>query len=402
MFSFLLRFTSAFLSFVFISFPTLAEQSIHLAPGDRLSFWIVGTLDTPREIPIQPDGIVMLPLAGALDVNGLTIAQARQSLASQLQKNPLRLTTPEGIERRIGLKSNEVGLDVAQFRPVYVSGDVNTVGEIDYRPNLTARQAIAKSNGVLRMFQAFDSELPIGMLSHRASLVERVKSSELALHLLLEHYKLLNPGTDLRTDPMLSRVLDKVDYVGDTNQVSLQSRLLELEELRRNNTVRQLEARIEVVTRLEETNKETMRIAEATVARLSGLAEQGLLRTDAMDNARQNLLQAQARSFEAASERLRLGLEVTQMQDSEVFNNLQTASEILAEIENELTQFEVAKSQLEVLNKGTRQLGISEYSTQDQNVELTLFRRINDETIRSKIEFDDLLLPGDVLNVSRQ
>ncbi|WP_282092610.1 polysaccharide biosynthesis/export family protein [Epibacterium ulvae] len=402
MFLSLLRVTSIFFGFLFLALPATAQNAVQMAPGDRLSFWIVGAVDAPRDIPIQPDGTAMLPLVGPLKVEGLTIAQARQKLAAQLRDVPIRLTTADGAERRLGLRSNEVGLDVAQFRPVYVSGDVNLIGEVEYRPNLTARQAIVKANGLLRLNFSAANEIPLGLLSQKARLEQQVENSQVMLHLLIEHYKLLNPETDLASDPLLARVSNIQSASGSAGQIAVQQDLLEREEVSRQNTIQQLKARVDVVTHLEETSQETIAIAEATVARLSTLAEQGLVRTEAMDNARQSLLQAQTRAFEAASERLRLGLEISKLEDAEVTDALEVTADILDDIKKELTQIETAQAQLKVLSWETGQLETVEASAQDRKVKLTLFRQIKGETVERGIRFDDRLLPGDVINVSLQ
>ncbi|WP_157843999.1 polysaccharide biosynthesis/export family protein [Epibacterium ulvae] len=379
-----------------------AQKDITIAPGDTLSFWIIGALDAPRTVPIQADGTVMLPLVGPLSVAGLTISQAREKLATRLRDVPVRIVTQEGRELRIGLRPNEIGLDVAQFRPIYMSGDVNAIGEVEYRPHLTARQAVVKAGGLLRLEFSAANEIPIGLMTQRVRLQQQVDTSTSILQLLAHHYLLLNPDTDLTTEPLLRQIPDLPLTDGVLTQVEMRKTLLEREALNRQNVLKQLEARVDVIESLERSSANSMEIAQSSVERLTKLNDQGLLRTEAMDSARQGFLQSQTRALQAASERLRISLEIARLENEGTTDALEMSEDLLEDVKAELERLQTSKAQLQVLNWNAGQYQPLDEAPRAAEVILTLFRNENGQTTERKIEFDDILLPGDVLNVSLQ
>ncbi|WP_282096360.1 polysaccharide biosynthesis/export family protein [Epibacterium ulvae] len=379
-----------------------AQKDITIAPGDTLSFWIIGALDAPRTVPLQADGTVMLPLVGPLSVAGLTISQAREKLATRLREVPVRIVTQEGRELRIGLRPNEIGLDVAQFRPIYMSGDVNAIGEVEYRPHLTARQAVVKAGGLLRLEFSAANEIPIGLMTQRVRLQQQVDTSTSILQLLAHHYLLLNPDTDLTTEPLLRQIPDMPLTDGVLTQVEMRKTLLEREALNRQNVLKQLEARVDVIESLERSSASSMEIAQSSVERLTKLNDQGLLRTEAMDSARQGFLQSQTRALQAASERLRISLEIARLENEGTTDALEMSEDLLEDVKAELERLQTSKAQLQVLNWNAGQYQPLDEAPRAAEVILTLFRNENGQTTERKIEFDDILLPGDVLNVSLQ
>ena len=58
-----------------------------------------------------------------------------------------RQRTPDGREAVIVIDADEVTTIVAEYRPIYVNGDVSKPGEYPYRPATTARQLIAVAGG---------------------------------------------------------------------------------------------------------------------------------------------------------------------------------------------------------------------------------------------------------------
>ena len=55
--------------------------------------------------------------------------------------------TPDGRDTSVTIEPDEVTATVAEYRPIYVNGDVSRPGEQAYRPLMTVRQAIALSGG---------------------------------------------------------------------------------------------------------------------------------------------------------------------------------------------------------------------------------------------------------------
>lgn len=104
-----------------------ADKGLY-APWDGLS----------GDYTISPEGELLLPLAGAIPTEGLTVRDLTELVSLQLQQTIGSATAPR------------VSIEIATYAPVYVTGAATTPGAYPYRPGLTVQQAVALSGGVLR------------------------------------------------------------------------------------------------------------------------------------------------------------------------------------------------------------------------------------------------------------
>ena len=91
---------------------------------------------------VGADGTVNFPMVGATEGAGKTSAQLAADLGTALQQT-LGLTT-----------APSVTVEVAQYGPIYVSGDVAAPGEYPFAPNLTVVKALALAGGERRSAEA--------------------------------------------------------------------------------------------------------------------------------------------------------------------------------------------------------------------------------------------------------
>lgn len=96
---------------------------------------------------IDVDGVVHLPLVGSVVARGLTLEELATRLRQQLKQKVFRQRLQDGKENLVAVDPDEVSVDVAEYRPVYVRGDVSKPGELAFRPGLTVRQSIALAGG---------------------------------------------------------------------------------------------------------------------------------------------------------------------------------------------------------------------------------------------------------------
>ncbi len=106
------------------------------------------------EFTVGASGMLSVPLAGDLHVAGQTPADVAKMVASRLQQ-------------RMGLaEPPDASIDVIQYRPFFVAGDVIHPGPYPYHPGLTVLEAVATSGGTLRTMDRgldrFDREVITG------------------------------------------------------------------------------------------------------------------------------------------------------------------------------------------------------------------------------------------------
>ncbi|MHC2660050.1 polysaccharide export outer membrane protein [Bradyrhizobium diazoefficiens] len=93
------------------------------------------------------DGNISLPLVGLLQVAGLPVQQIRAKIGAALTSKVFRQRTPDGREVIVVIDGDGITTSVAEYRPVYINGDISKPGEYTYRPSMTARQLVAIAGG---------------------------------------------------------------------------------------------------------------------------------------------------------------------------------------------------------------------------------------------------------------
>jgi polysaccharide export outer membrane protein len=122
-----------------------AEYRVNI--GDVLEVAVPGVPELRYRAPVQMDGNISLPAVGILPVAGLPLPQIRAQVGAALANKPFRQRTPDGRENALVIDADEVTTIVAEYRPIYVNGDVSKPGEYPYRPAITARQLVAVAGG---------------------------------------------------------------------------------------------------------------------------------------------------------------------------------------------------------------------------------------------------------------
>lgn len=107
-------------------------QDYKLAPGDQLLIALLEREQINGVYRIEGDGTVSVPGIGVLTAAGLDL---RSFEAALLQSAAETIVDPS------------VSVQIAQYRPIFVLGDVDKPGVYAYMPNLNAMQAVAVAGG---------------------------------------------------------------------------------------------------------------------------------------------------------------------------------------------------------------------------------------------------------------
>jgi polysaccharide export outer membrane protein len=112
----------------------VAGQPVPLGPGDKIHIVVYGQELMTNDYIIDRDGSIALPLAGRINVGGAVTADAEAAIRKRL--------TSGGI-----VVDPQVTVDVLQYRPIYVIGEVNKPGAYDYTSNIVMINAVALAGG---------------------------------------------------------------------------------------------------------------------------------------------------------------------------------------------------------------------------------------------------------------
>lgn len=114
---------------------TAAEEAADyvLGHGDRIRITVFGHDDLTGEFQLSETGAISLPLAGVLDFNGVTPGEAERIVIDALK--PDYLVDPR------------VSIQVLEYRPFYIIGEVNNPGAYPYVNGMTVIEAVALGGG---------------------------------------------------------------------------------------------------------------------------------------------------------------------------------------------------------------------------------------------------------------
>ena len=111
-----------------------AGSAFTLQPGDKIKLNVYGEESLTDTFHIDADGMIALPLLGKVEASGLN--------KEALQLHIYNMLVNEGF-----LNSPHVTVDIDEMRPVYVMGEVRNPGGYEWKPLLTAFQAVASAGG---------------------------------------------------------------------------------------------------------------------------------------------------------------------------------------------------------------------------------------------------------------
>ncbi|KPF64337.1 hypothetical protein IP69_18335 [Bosea sp. AAP35] len=132
-----------------------ALEGYRIGPSDRLRIEVLDQAQLSREFMVQADGSVRLPRVGTVAFDGLTLGEAQVLLTHRIASS-------------MGLARPDVTIEIVTYRPVYVTGHVQTPGAHAYAPGMTVMSLIALAGGYRRS-NADDSvsRLEVGRLLER-------------------------------------------------------------------------------------------------------------------------------------------------------------------------------------------------------------------------------------------
>ena len=110
------------------------QTDYRLGAGDKLRIGVFGedTLSGEFLVP-GGGGTIAFPLIGDVQASGLTVNQLQTEIESKLRPDYL--------------KDPHVSIEVLNYRPFYILGEVMKPGEYPYTSRLTVLNAVATANG---------------------------------------------------------------------------------------------------------------------------------------------------------------------------------------------------------------------------------------------------------------
>ena len=189
---------------------------------------------------IGADGTVSLPLLGGLKAAGITAEELSDTIST-------RLLTSLGLTIR-----PQASVEIVQYRPFFILGDVGKPGEYPFTPGLTVLQAISIAGGKYRVNDpalVFSTvgELKVLRLQYSGLIARRAR-----LQAELDGAPSISFPSELlnqQNDPNVAQLIEREQSMFDSQRDALHSQLDALSQLKSllNGEVGSLQAKMKIV-----------------------------------------------------------------------------------------------------------------------------------------------------------
>lgn len=115
------------------NFHEVTNQPYMLDAGDQVRVTVFDQGDLSNSYNVDQSGYISFPLVGAIAARGRTVQQLESDIAVKLRDGFLR--------------DPDVSVEVANYRTIFVMGEVGSAGQYSYRPGMTVQMAVAGAGG---------------------------------------------------------------------------------------------------------------------------------------------------------------------------------------------------------------------------------------------------------------
>ncbi|CCD95835.1 putative exopolysaccharide production protein precursor [Bradyrhizobium sp. ORS 375] len=377
--------------------PVWADYKI--SPGDVIDFSVAGVPDLKQKSAVDIDGNLTLPLAGTIAAAGLTLSDLRTKLAGVLSQREFRQRGYNKIERDV-IGGDEIVVTIAEYRPVYVNGDVSKPGSQPYRPGLTVRQALSLAGGydLLRsriedpILQSADlqGKYTTAWLDYAKGLA-RVRRLKLELGQAVE-----NEDKELAAVPLPAAALSTIAQIENA-----QLRIDQTDhDMQRNHLVRlqdRLQESRNMMAQRSQSETEGMQADQDEYARIQDTFKKGLAPNTRMADARRIVLLSSIQSLQSAVEleRAKTDLEKGSWEIGKVENARQ--AKLLRELGDANISLETLRSDIRVAGDKLSYVGmrksLGRQGTTETKIKIVREGRSLASTLDTRLE------PADVVDI---
>jgi polysaccharide biosynthesis/export protein ExoF len=398
--------TSVLIAFVF-PVSGFAAEGYQLGPMDKLNIKVVESRDSQdsfKEWPalnglyiVGPTGSILLPYAGEVAVAGKNPAD----IAAEIAVN---------IQLKFGLSAlPETAVEIAEYRGIYVVGDVATPGTYAFSPDLTPLKAVALAGGMSRGgespekttqdFLAVSGELAV-LIAQRDFLL--IKQARLSAE--LEEAKQIASPADARPGDYTSDLLESQRKLMTARQETMASQLNSLNEIKSlySNEVVSLEQK-------SVTQSRQIQLVTKELEKANKLADQGLVLSARVLGLESTIADLQGNLIDLGTATLRAKQEISKAdrETSELHN--ERRAELVVEVQD--TQSQLKETELKITNAHERLAALAlaspaiagqSMSDLQDRLSYRITRVIDGKSQDIDALAHTALTPGDLINVKLQ
>jgi protein involved in polysaccharide export with SLBB domain len=372
-----------------------------LGPDDNVTVRVYEWPDLNGDFRVGPDGRISFPLIGDVPAVGLTTGQLETAVGAKLTE-----------QARLKVSPN-IAVQIKEFRPFFIVGDVEKPGAYSFHPGLTVLQAVSVAGGFFRFNDPGLLRLERDAILHRGELAI-LKDKLLALtvrgaRLEAERSRTAEisfPDEEAldRKDPKVASLIERENLLFRTRKNDLAKQLAGLDDLQ--NLYR---GEITALQSQVESEKRQAELVQKELDELRGLAARGLAANPRLFLVERTIaeIEGSERNLEANVMRARQSIAQAAQQAEEAKikfrERVDTESDAVAsEIRDTRARIETA-GQLVTEAEQTAPLMIARrLRNPGAEPKYKISRRKSDSTTEDlELASHDRIEPGDVIQVDR-
>ncbi|MFA1621751.1 polysaccharide biosynthesis/export family protein [Rhizobium mongolense] len=342
---------------------------------------------------IGPSGSLSLPFVGDLPASGKTTDAIAQEIGVALQK-------------QFGLKDRpSASVELAQFRPVFLTGDVENPGEYPFAPNLTVVKAVSIAGGLRRADagQRFARDFINAKGDAVVYTTERNRLIARKARLQAETSKsdTIEMPQELKDLPEAKALLASEMALMNTRKKRLTLQLQALDDLKSL-----LQAEIESLGKKTETQTRQLELAKEDRDKVENLAEKGLALSARKMAAEQRAADTEATLLDIDTNILKAKQDISQANQDEITLRNDWDAKLSQELQD-------TESELDTLNLkiATSDALMSEALAQSNDaarfdpqnaasISYSIVREVDGQSKEVPVTENSTLQPGDLIRVT--
>ena len=383
---------------------TKAEYRVNI--GDVLEIEIAGVPELRHRAAVQLDGTISLPLAGTLPVGGLLLSQIQSKVGAALARKVFRQRTLDGRENVIVLGADEVTMSVAEYRPIYVNGDVAKPGEYPYRPAMTARQLVAIAGGydVMRIRMSDPFIESADLRSEYGSLWTELAKEQARLWRIkseLGEGSQINPG--ILTEESIARSAISEIVNAETEYLKTKQNDYQREKAFLQHGIRQGDEEVHVLSEQQKQDEQGLQADLEDLQKVNELYGKGALVSPRVTDARRAVLLSSTRKLQTQAQLMQVKKQQDELTRKLAKLDDQRRLDLLRELQDTSVKLHEIREKLQSVGEKLQYTGMirSQLVRGDGNKpEIAIIRKGEKGQERIAATEDTELQPGDAVEVT--
>lgn len=347
------------------------------------------------EYVVGPNGELALPFAGELKASG----QTTSDVARQISKN---------LQDRFGLADPpEAAVEILEFRPIFVAGEVRTPGKYPYDPEMTVLKAVSLAGGMRRGLeegQRFERDFINANGSYHVLDAERARLMAKKARLTSEatNTTKIDAPKEFSGVPESQGLIDDETAIMETNRNAFDLRLKGLDELQAlyTNEIASLDKKVENQSRQVDLYKKELERTAKLVDQGLAVSSRALSLETTLADTQSNLLDLDAAILRAKQEMNKAALDTIDLKNerkSKIAIDMQETKSKLNENALQLQMYRQLMTEALVSAPTAAQLTGADAA---KLVNYTVVRTVGDKIQEIPADETTPVQPGDLIKVT--